>query len=212
MTTLDKDRLTVLEDVAMCAAVANVFQHLAPDPASPTNYITWTENDRVWSVPSRRALLALIAADELGMSLIDALNRVRFTDGQLTFAPATTTTFDNAVRATVEASQKDSQKASKHVNAMVVPTGFPRQGEPFSALNAGELAYFIEEAKAKGGLEAPIATAYACLAERIPNADALELGKLQRWLANPNHRQRRTFFADVLTTVEGRLQEIGGTP
>lgn len=224
---LDAARLAILESIAMSAVLSNVFPsigrpgHWETAEGTPAQFIPDTSIDAL-NAANCRALMALIAADELGMSLIDALNRVRF-DGAgdmagLSFAPATTSTFEQAIRTTIASAQKDAAKETAKETAkaslppsadIVIPTGYPRAGDLIADLAAGELAYFVEEATGKG-VDDQRRAAWRQLSHRIPQADALELSKLTRWILNAKVPKRKEFFADVLTVAEARIKEIGG--
>lgn len=217
---LDADRLAVLESVAESAATSGVFVHLvAPEtPDAPP-----------MTVRQRRALMALIAADELGMSLIDALNRVRFTEQGLTFAPAVDTTFEEVLRAEVASAQKEAKKeaqkeAQKEAHdapaalglstgeaAARIPADYTPSGKLLVECSVGELGYFVEESMKKGAVSGIRAVAWKVLSARIPSASALDLGKLTRWILNPKTPDRRVNFKDVLVAAEARLEELGET-
>jgi hypothetical protein len=219
MRGIDAERLGVLRMVATQAVAAECFPALS-------NF-TEAQLDTF----RNRALMALIAADEQGMSLVDALNRATFTEQGLSFGPATAMSFDAALTATVARSQKDDANAAARAataarrdqpdagavarddadGRMVIPKGFMGEGQPFKDRVAGELAYFIEEARKKGGLVAEQACAWRCLNRRVPVADALELGKLARWIMATGasaHPERRSLFEDVLVVAEARIEEL----
>lgn len=206
---LDADRLGVLGQVAAAAVLGSAFPGLQP-----------TSEHNV----TNRAFLALIAADELGLSLIDALNRVRFTDQGLSFAPAVDATFEDVLRQNVTATQKAEKKArppqeapatiSSLTNAETdetIPKGFTPEGKRLVDCTVGELAYFIDEAQKKGAHLQTRTTAWKILSMTIPTASALDLGKLTRWILNPKFPNLRVYFADALVAAEARLEELGET-
>lgn len=203
------ERWALLGDIAYAAVGSGAFPHLTPpDPDTPP------ESPAAFRA-RQRARLALLVADELGMSLTDALNRVRFTEAGITVAPATDSTFDESLRRAVGEAQKarpsePTEPVASPALSVVMPRGYTPEGKRFGECSIGELAYFVEESEKKGGLDAERGAAWAALGLRLPDSTAFELGKLTRWILHKAHPERRKRFQDVLVVAEQRIEELGG--
>jgi hypothetical protein len=220
--TLDAARLEILQSLAVSAVAAECFPSLRI-PADAVDRSAETQ------IAQRRAICALVAADELGMSIVDALNRARFGEDGLSFAPAVAGTFDDALREEIAQKERERQRAIErqrrakpddaetetlaasqqklNENALI-PADYVPPGKRLGDCNAGELAYFIEESAKKNAVAGVRGAAWEVLGRRIPVADALELGKMTRWIVAPSHPERRKVFADVLVVAERRMEEI----
>lgn len=207
---IDRERLTTLRRLASEIVAANCF---------PSFLGTVSTSGDAWVSQQSRAIMVLIAAEEMGVGLIDALNRARFDEHGLSFAPDPSkveTRTDSAgytspvspapaVKAAVAATNK------VYDGAMLIPAGYLAPSKPMGDASIGELAVFYEEARDKAAHLDERLVAWKILGERIPSQTAFELGKLTRWILNKAHQPlRRETFKDVLTIAEARIESLGG--
>lgn len=215
---LDRERLRVLRALSGEALAADCF------PAFRSADITGDQEEAA----RLRVLMVLIAAEEAGVPLIDALNYARFDENGLSFSvpeagPDATVSLTevarNAERITLSDAGKatvakiDAEKAppSAAPKPLIIPAGYTPDPKPLADASVGELAVFFEEALLGGKKDhaAARSEAWRVLGEKIPKASALDLGKLTRWILHEKHQpDRRDRFRDVLTVAEARIEAL----
>jgi hypothetical protein len=218
---VNRDYVTdTLERIATTAVVADAF---------PALRLVMEEGQDVEVLHNRmnaRAFMVLLSATEAGVPFVDALNRARFDEHGLTFAPdPNKLTLEQhiigaqqyAVPAdpgvvTVEriADRQDTATYPDDAGTRI-PHNYMSPSKPMGEASIGELAVFYEEAYKKVAHPDERSAAWRVLAAKLPTQSALELGKLTRWILNKHHQPaRREMFQDVLTVAEKRLEELGG--
>lgn len=212
---VDGERLAMLRMLAGEVVAAQCF------PA----FKLASNDDSEADIARNRALMALVAADEMGSGLVDALNRARFDEHGLSFAPDPNklTLEQHIIGAQQYAVPADplhglaesmakAGEATAAVDAgLRIPKGYMSPEKPMGEASIGELAVFYEEATKKNEHNPERLAAWRVLAAKLPTQSALELGKLTRWILNKHHQPaRREMFQDVLTVAEKRLEELGG--
>jgi hypothetical protein len=205
---VDGERLAVLRMLAGEVIAAECF------PA----FKLASNDDSEADIARNRALMALVAADEMGVPVIDALNRARFDERGLWFAASVFATPEVQV---VQTSTLHTTPATPEIGtvkvtsgpgtAFAIPKGYMSPETLMADASIGELAVFIEEATKKDAHPQHRGAAWEVLADKLPTQTPLELGKLTRWIINKHHQPaRREMFADVLVAAEARIEALGG--